>query len=147
MRSTEDQDLSALLGVLKSRRNKYQDIGIRQEAMFLRKVLLGEEVTGDHPPLKLTDVSRAHLLISGLLYTARNERFHGQSFSPFVSSQASISTYVHPYFLFVATYALLMNLWTANEDHRESLSAVVVKQNTESNLELGRQIFGRHWMN
>lgn len=116
------------------------------EAKFLRKVLVGDTVTGDHPPLQLSEVARTHLLVSGLLYTARNERFHGQSFSPFMSSYATISTYVHPFFLFLATYALLMNIWTVNEDHRDSLSPDTVKRNTESNLKLGRQMFGRHWM-
>ena len=34
-------------------------------------------------------------MMSGVLYTARNERFHGDNFSHFKSSLSSIKTYGH----------------------------------------------------
>jgi hypothetical protein len=50
---------------------------------------------------------RIDLIVNGLLYTYRNERFHGNTFSPFKSSKASIQTYSHAHYLFLWTYFLV----------------------------------------
>lgn len=50
------------------------------------------------------------LLINGLLYTYRNERFHGDAFSPFKSSKTQLKTFAHAYFCLISTYFFIAQL-------------------------------------
>jgi hypothetical protein len=117
--------------------------GYRKGAMFLRLAISGKSVDcGDGTSITLDSSARTSLLVSGLLYTARNERVHGESFSPFVSSAATMKTYCHPYYLFLASYVLLCSYWR----HANILSREKVLENVESNFSAARQLFGGHWM-
>lgn len=135
--------------LIESMRSKFEiDSGVsrRNGASLVRRVLRGETLKiGATSDFRLNEASRARVLLSLFLYTARNERFHGASFSPFISSKASMKTYTHPYFAFLASYYLLLDVWrktlpqVLSNDHEGVLASL------DTNLHLAQEIFGRHW--
>lgn len=59
----------------------------------------------------LNDEQLMKLIVLGLLYTYRNERFHGSIFSSvFRSSSATLNTYAHAYYMFILAYFILLIL-------------------------------------
>ncbi|MBY8875914.1 hypothetical protein K7640_29205 [Micromonospora sp. PLK6-60] len=132
-------------------RGKYCDSGAgpdskRRGAMLLRRALRGDRLVVGSEEICLDYPHRIHLLMSGLLYTARNERFHGTSFSPFVSSAATLRTYCHPHFLFLGAYALLHLLWTIPNSSGIRLSVEEVSSSINENIEEAVSFYGRHWL-
>lgn len=84
----------------------------RKGTLLMRRTLQGETLRlGSNLEFELDKTSRVQFLILLVLYTLRNEPFHGSSFSPFVSSDATLRTYTHPFFAFLASYYLLIALW------------------------------------
>ena len=74
----------------------------------LRDILRGKElVFADKSFDPFDEWTRLRIVVSSLLYTARNERFHGDNFSHFKSDRASLKTYHHFYYLLMVTYSLL----------------------------------------
>jgi hypothetical protein len=136
-------DVVPLLQALSAR--QVAGVGEREQAMFLRLALRGISLTGGHPVVQLGLPGRVHLLLAGLLYTARNDRFHGESFSPFVSSAASIKTYAHPHYLFLAAYGVLNGLWLEDPSRSSLLTADDVVLNITDNINSAQAVFGRHW--
>lgn len=118
----------------------------RKGALLLRRALRGEVLKlGTNPAFHLDETSRARFLVLLVLYTARNERFHGSSFSPFVSSDASLRTYTHPFFAFLASYYLLVALWFETRPNAIAASRDEVLESLRANLQTARSVFGRHW--
>lgn len=118
----------------------------RKGALLLRKALRGDIlVLGSVSGFSLDALSRSRVLISLFLYTTRNDRFHGESFSPFVSSAASLRTYTHPYFSFIASYYLLLCVWENSCSEVLTCDTAGISSSLEENLITAREIFGRHW--
>ncbi|EXF24221.1 hypothetical protein BG28_07655 [Nesterenkonia sp. AN1] len=118
----------------------------RKGALLLRKALRGDVLDlGPVSGFSLGALSRSRVLISLLLYTARNDRFHGESFSPFLSSAASLRTYTHPYFLFLASYYLLLCVWKVSCSEVLSCDAAGMSASLEENINTATGLFGRHW--
>lgn len=82
------------------------------------------------------------LVVNGLLYTYRNERFHGNTFSPFKSSKASLQTYSHAQYLFFWTY-FLVNI-TKLYLNNINISIQEVCENMTTNIESFKKLYGRH---
>lgn len=82
------------------------------------------------------------LVINGLLYTFRNERFHGNTFSPFKSSQASLKTYSHAHYMFLWTYFLvnLTKLYLRNT----SINIKEIIDNNNLNISAFKDLYGIH---
>ncbi|WJS89746.1 hypothetical protein [Microbacterium testaceum] len=118
----------------------------RKGAMLLRRALRGETLTlGDVEGFRLDGESLSRFLVLLLLYTARNERFHGTSFSPFVSSDATISTYSHPFFLFLASYYLLLTTWMQTRPDATGATRETLIESLDANTQTTLGLFGRHW--
>lgn len=118
----------------------------RKGALLLRRALRGDELQlGGIFGFSLDVRSRARMLMSLFLYTARNDRFHGESFSPFISSAASLRTYTHPYFAFLASYYLLLCVWVATCPEVLSCDAAAIHSSLDENLNSAMDCFGRHW--
>lgn len=115
----------------------------RRGAMLLRRALNGEYLEIDDKGIQLSPSSQAHLILSGLLYTVRNERYHGESFSPFISSAATLKTYTHCHFIFICAYALTHTIWA--ESSSLGISNVEVRNNLIRNIDEARSLYGRHW--
>ncbi len=145
VRSTPQLD--QLLDYLKQTYGGSSSQGARRKgAMLLRRALRGETLTlGDADGFRLDGESLSRFLVLLLLYTARNERFHGTSFSPFVSSDATISTYSHPYFLFLASYYLLLTTWVETRPEATEASRETLIESLDANARAAFHLFGRHW--
>ncbi|MEW2547005.1 hypothetical protein AB0910_14700 [Streptomyces sp. NPDC047002] len=116
----------------------------RRGAFLLRRALAGENLDIDGTRVALSPPARLRVLLCGILYTARNERYHGESFSPFYSSAASIRTYTHPHYLFLAAYALVHLAW-AHGNAPYAPTPAAVHDNTALNLHEARTLYARHW--
>lgn len=82
----------------------------RKAGMLLQLIISGIKVDIDGKFYQLDKLQTIKLLINGLLYTYRNERFHGDAFSPFKSSKTQIKTYAHSYYCLIATYFFISQL-------------------------------------
>lgn len=82
----------------------------RKAGMLLQLIISGKRVDINGKNYQLNTLQTLKLLINGLLYTYRNERFHGDAFSPFKSSKTQIKTYAHSYFCLIATYFFISQL-------------------------------------
>lgn len=84
---------------------------VKDVALRLIRLLNGQDIQiGDtsYKPIPLCD--RIELLISGILYTSRCERFHGDIYSPLKSSKTTLQTYYEYYFLALAS---MLFFWVA----------------------------------
>ncbi|MCP2047523.1 UNVERIFIED_ORG: hypothetical protein J3D58_001595 [Paenarthrobacter nicotinovorans] len=143
-----DEDIRQLLDHLQKNYASGSPESRRNGALLLRRALRGETLNlGDVAGFRLETISRARILISLFLYTTRNERFHGASFSPFVSSAASLRTYTHPFFAFLASYYLLLSVWLDTRPQVLSVNQDGLLESLTKNLNTTTEIFGRHWEN
>lgn len=138
--------LEQLLDYLKQTYGVNSSKGARREgAMLLRRALRGETLTLGDEGFRLDGESLSRFLVLLLLYTARNERFHGSSFSPFVSSNATIRTYSHPHFLFLASYYLLLTTWMVTRPDATEISRATLIESLDDNTQAALHLFGSHW--
>lgn len=54
--------------------------------------------------------SKLYALLEVCLATYRHERFHGEAFSPFRSSKATLKTYAHAYYMLIAAYIVILGM-------------------------------------
>lgn len=141
-----DDEIVYLIRYLNDRYSANEPDIRRKGAMLLRRAIQGEELTLGERQMTLSLNARSAMLLHGLLYTSRNERVHGESFSPFVSSTASIKTYTHPYFSFLASYSLLLCVWAAEHESKSVNDVALVRANLKRNLDAAADVFGRHWL-
>jgi hypothetical protein len=90
----------------------------------------------------LSLMQKFDLILNGLIYTYRNERFHGSTFSPFKSSKAKLSTYGHAHYMFLWSY-FLVNLTKLFINHL-GITATEIEQNMEINISSFEKLYGRH---
>lgn len=73
-------------------------------AIRLIRLISGQDIqVGEKTYKPIPLCNRIELLISGILYTSRCERFHGDIYSPLKSSKTTLRTYYEYYFLTLAT--------------------------------------------
>ncbi|HFK5575204.1 hypothetical protein HZP98_00620 [Elizabethkingia anophelis] len=82
----------------------------RKAGMLLQIIISGKKISLEGKTFQFDTLQILKLIINGLLYTYRNERFHGDSFSPFKSSKTKIKTYAHSYFCLISTYFFIAQL-------------------------------------
>lgn len=149
--SKNNQRICQLLEHLELLYKKGSSAARRNGALLIRRALEGERLKlangSGVTSVTLDSNSKAQILISLFLYTARNERVHGSTFSPFISSAASLRTYTHPYFAFLATYYLLISLWKAKHPQVLILNQGSVITSLKDNIETARKILGSNWNN
>lgn len=115
---------------------KYENFDDKQQrkcGRFFHKLILGNKMELDGKNFKLNDKEVVLLILKGILYTYRNERFHGETFSPFRSSASSLKTYAHAYFLFLYAYFLLLLLIHSENSNEIELELIVdnIRKNTD----------------
>lgn len=85
-------------------------------ALKIARMVNGERLTFNEKETKgIPDNKRWEFIISVILYTSRCERYHGDFFSPFMSSLAKMDTYRHWYWLLTITMSffwILMKKYT-----------------------------------
>lgn len=122
--------------------------GQRKCALFLRRLFRGtldESKTSVRGAFDLSVNDKVHFMISGVMYTFRNQRFHGSRPTPFFTSAASMTTYAHAYFMFLCTYSFL--LLVLNLQPRFALTPHDVSENILANVASLKLLFERHMDN
>lgn len=132
-------------------KNKYEDITdpvvLRKAAAFLRIVFSRNSVIVNSNTYQITNEERLTLLISGLLYTLRNDSLHGSSISATKSSQTTVERYALNYYAFLALYTIASIMLIHNETADPALAASrysELKDRTDSNISNMRLLFGNH---
>jgi hypothetical protein len=114
----------------------------RKSAMLLRKIFKGERIKVGSFEDNFSLSERFSLLILGVLYTFRNDRFHGNMHPPFKSSVATLQTYSHAHFCFLATHHIFVQSleetrW-ASSNSNETIAMLL------KNIDNFEKLYGRH---
>lgn len=111
---------------------------IRKGSRFFFKCFTTDlvKLPDDETEIEFTIETRdkLNLLVNGILYTMRNDRAHGASSSSFKSRKASLRTYAHNHFCFMAIY-FLVHLLMISQTSELSLLANFMDRNVDSYVE------------
>lgn len=134
--------------IIDSIESKYgKDTQNRNPALLYRKIFNTNVISVDGITKNITKSFRIHLLISGIIYSLRNDSFHGSSMSSTKSSQTTPKRYAMNYYCYIATYALLMLVLIKNStisDADKNIKYTELKGITISNANDFRNLFGNH---
>lgn len=118
----------------------------RKGAALIRKALQGEELTlGIHKHFTLNATSCSQILILLYLWTIRNERYHGDSFSPFISSAAKVRTYAAIFYAFIVTYFFILWFWINKRPQVILGNMDTIRHSIDENLDVAKKLFKTHW--
>lgn len=115
----------------------------RRAAMLLRLALHGDEVEIDGSKITLPQDQRISFLINALLYTFRNDRFHGNMQPPFKSSVGTLQTYAHAHYCFLWAHFLFL---FALSKKMPSITSSKIAVNTIQNLTTFSTFYDKHLM-
>lgn len=123
--------------------NNYAD-SIRKASLMYRYILKNDIIDIGGRTYKISTNDRLHILVSGFLYTLRNDIMHGSSIAITKSSKTTIGTYAIDYYAFMLLYylvvVLIVNKFKDKYDEKiyESLA-----DNINSNVDFYISIFNK----
>ena len=80
----------------------------RNAACFFKRYFKGQTMSIGSDSYRTNDLEKCIILFNCLLYEFRNTRTHAVAISPFKSSKATISTFMHCHIVFLITYACFL---------------------------------------
>jgi hypothetical protein len=83
---------------------------MRKASTLMRLVLKGDEVNLKGKLFRVPRSERISFLLNALLYTFRNDRFHGNVQPPFKSSLGTLKTYAHAHYCLIWAHFLFLYL-------------------------------------
>lgn len=89
--------------------NNY-NYSIRQPALLYRKIFKNDTIELNGTTIAIENDLKLHLLLSGIIYSLRNDSLHGSSMSSTKSSRTTPERYAFNFYCYLATYTLLMIL-------------------------------------
>lgn len=96
----------------------------RKASSLCRRIFIKDTIKTDSGVVNIDNKLRLQFLLSGIIYTSRNDYLHGSSMAPTKSSTTSLETYASNYYCFLSLYTLLMLLLIENsfsdENKKES---------------------------
>ncbi len=124
--------------------DKYEET-IRKASILYRRIFKYKSVTLDDRSYKISLNDKLHILVSGFLYTLRNDKMHGGSMSITKSSKTKLRNFALDYYAFLLLYFLLVVLIievfpVSNEN--DPYTKLAEKINT--NIELYKCLFKRN---
>lgn len=111
----------------------------RKCASLFKIVLSGQSININNRSVQLSTKQNALLVVDGIIYSSRNERFHGDSFPQFLSSKAKMSTYASGYFVFLYTYFMFLLLVHYDTELGLEISSVI--ENINENIDIYEKLF------
>ncbi|MFJ1105229.1 hypothetical protein CN300_26230 [Bacillus thuringiensis] len=111
----------------------------RKCASLFKIVLAGQSINLNDRDVQLNTKQNVVLILDGIIYSSRNERFHGDSFPQFLSSKAKMSTFASGYFVFLYTYFLFLLLVHYDTVLELEISSVI--ENINVNLDIYEELF------
>ncbi len=122
---------------------KYSET-IGKASLLFRYILKNNSFSIDSDTYNISTEDKLHILVSGFLYTLRNDIMHGASISITKSSKTTLGTYAIAYFAYLLLYYLLIMLII--DKFRVDYSDDVYNRladNIEENINLYKQVFGK----
>ena len=93
-----------------------------------------------NPVNLLSPEEKLKSLLEILIATYRHERFHGQTFTPFRSSKASLKTYAHAYYTLMVTYIIILGI--LHHLGKGGLSITSIIDAAQKNMDNLKSFFG-----
>lgn len=117
---------------------------IRKASLLYRYLLNNNSIIIDSDRFNITLNDKLHILVSGFLYTLRNDIMHGSSISITKSSKTNLGTFALNYYAFLLLYYLLLIL-IINKFSSDYSSTVYddVAENINKNIFLYKELFGK----
>lgn len=152
---TSNNNAATFINYLRSRYTNDTDAERRKGAVLVRKALQGKKLILDKPCksnksdaptlFTLNEVSRSQIIILLYLWTIRNDRYHGDSFSPFLSSTANARTFASIFYAFIVTYYLIVWFWINMRPQVILGNIDTIKDSADQNLTNVSKLFRSHW--
>ncbi|MEE0945361.1 MAG: hypothetical protein U0M42_00860 [Acutalibacteraceae bacterium] len=123
------------------------DTANRDPGLLYRKIFNSDSINIDGTKLNITNSFKIHLLLSGIIYSLRNDSLHGSSMSSTKSSKTTPKRYAMNYYCYLATYTLLMIILVMNSslsDIEKNSKYTEMKNITLRNVIDFRDLFGHH---
>lgn len=137
--------------IIESIENKYgydyniYNKSIRPASALYRFMLHNEEIDVDGSKYSVSMCDKLHFLVSGYIYTLRNDTMHGDNISITKSSKTNMSTYANNYYAFLFMYYLVIILILDKYSSNYSMNKYEeLALNIEQNVELYKELFGNH---
>lgn len=137
--------------IIESIENKYgydyyiYSTSIRPASALYRYMLQNEEIDVNGSKYTVSMCDKLHFIVSGYIYTLRNDTMHGNNISITKSSKTNMSTYANNYYAFLFMYYLVIILMLDKYSSDYNVSKYKeLAQNIEQNVELYKELFGNH---
>ena len=124
-----------------------KDILNRKPALLYRKIFNSVDIVLNGATINITNSFRIHLLLSGIIYSLKNDSFHGASMLSTKSSQTTPKRYAMNYYCYIATYTLRMIILVKNStmsDAEKGIKYGELKDITLRNVNDFCDLFGNH---
>lgn len=145
------RDNSNRKNIIESIENKYgydyhiYSTSIRPASALYRYMLKNEEIDVNGSKYTVSMCDKLHFIVSGYIYTLRNDTMHGNNISITKSSKTKMSTYANNYYAFLFMYYLVIILMLDQYSSDYNVNKYKeLAQNIEQNVELYKELFGNH---
>jgi len=142
-------DNANLKNIIDSIENKYgydystYAKSIRPASALYRYMLKNNEIDVNGNKYFVSIRDKLHFIVSGYIYTLRNDTMHGNNISITKSSKTTMSTYANNYYSFLFIYYLVIMLMLDKyDDHYNINKYKDLAQNIEQNVGLYKELFG-----
>lgn len=137
-RKSEENKIKIIIKNIYNKCNDSQKTSAYHDAdRFFLKLITGENLITNNGNIQLSLEEQINFIINGLLYTFRNDRFHGNLISPFRSSYTKFSTYAHPFYCLI--WAELLLLLLLEDDNFVDMSLLI--NHCNDNLKFFKELF------
>lgn len=124
--------------------NNYSE-SIRLASALYRIMLKNREIDVNNSKYSVSMCDKLHFIISGYIYTLRNDTMHGSTISITKSSKANMSTYANNYYAFMFLYYLVNILILDEYSSDYNINKYdELADNIKQNIKLYKLIFGNH---
>lgn len=117
---------------------------IRKASLLYRYILKNDSFSFDEKTYNIITEDKLHILVSGFLYTLRNDIMHGSSISITKSSKTTLGSFAIDYFAYLLLYYLLVMLiiYKFSGDYPADVYDKLA-DNINRNVNLYVQLFGK----
>ncbi|SDP78443.1 hypothetical protein SAMN04488529_11716 [Clostridium gasigenes] len=137
--------------IIDSIENKYgydyniYSTSIRPASALYKFMLQNEEIDVDGSKYSVSMCDKLHFIVSGYIYTLRNDTMHGNNISITKSSKTNMSTYANNYYSFLFMYYLVIILMLDKYSSDYNMNKYEeLAENIKQNVELYKELFGNH---
>lgn len=114
----------------------------RKASTLLRLIVAGQNVKVNGEHYQLSESERISFLLNALLYTFRNDRFHGSMQPPFKSSVGKLKTYAHVHYCFLWAHFLFLQALAESGIYPGKTSEIAT--NMAINIQSYKDFYGTH---